>query len=180
MEFMNICAPALLYVVFSLIHIIIDTFKGMYNTAFMKAIVMIMVTILLNILCQSGLGVIAWIIVFIPFILMTIIVSLLLYIFGLNASTGTLNYTCGNTTETEETTNTNTTTVVTDASGNILIYDPYFDPIEQEIYYSAPNIVIPPHIKTTTTTTSYTEPSKTTNNTNYRMPPTGRPHGFYF
>ena len=35
----NLCAPALIYVAFSLTQIIIDTFKGLYNTAFFKAIV---------------------------------------------------------------------------------------------------------------------------------------------
>jgi len=91
---MDICPPALIYLVFSLIQIIIDIFKGLYNTAFFKTIIMIMVTLLLNALCQGGLGVVSWIIVLIPFILMTVITSMLLYIFGLNESTGTYNYTC--------------------------------------------------------------------------------------
>ena len=65
----NLCAPALIYVAFSLTQIIIDTFKGLYNTAFFKAIVMIIITILLNALCESGMGIVSWIIVFIPFML---------------------------------------------------------------------------------------------------------------
>jgi hypothetical protein len=55
-----------------------------------------MVTLLLNALCQSGMGVISWIIVFIPFILMTVIVTMLLYIFGLDAASGSINYNCQN------------------------------------------------------------------------------------
>ena len=90
----QLCPPALIYLVFSLTQIIIDIFKGLYNTAFFKLIVMSMITILLNILCQGGLSIISWIIVFIPFILMTIIVSMLLYIFGLDAASGKINYTC--------------------------------------------------------------------------------------
>ena len=90
----ELCPPALIYLVFSLTHIIIDTFKGLYNTAFFKFIVMVMVTFLLNILCQGGLGIISWIIVFIPFIFMTIIVTMLLYIFGLDAASGSINYKC--------------------------------------------------------------------------------------
>jgi hypothetical protein len=97
---MKICAPALIYVIFSLTHVIIDTFKELYNTAFFKLIVMIMVTFLLNTLCQEGLGIISWIIVFIPFIFMTVIVTLLLYIFGLDAATGRLRV-VSNTEETE-------------------------------------------------------------------------------
>ena len=84
----NLCAPAIIYLIFSVTQILIDTFKGLYNTAFMKVIVTVMVTLLLNILCEKGLSVVSWIIVFIPFILMTVIVSMLLYIFGLDAATG--------------------------------------------------------------------------------------------
>jgi hypothetical protein len=92
----NLCAPALIYVAFSLTQIIIDTFKGLYNTAFFKVIVMIIITILLNALCQGGMGIISWIIVFIPFILMSVIVAILLYVFGLDPATGKLNIKCDN------------------------------------------------------------------------------------
>ena len=84
----NLCPPAFIYLIFSTTQIIIDLFKGLYNTAFFKLIVMCMVTFLLNALCQEGLGVVSWVIVFIPFIFMTIIISMLLYIFGLKATTG--------------------------------------------------------------------------------------------
>jgi hypothetical protein len=84
----KLCAPALIYLVFSFAQILIDTFKGLYNTAFMKFVVAILVTLLLNGLCDGGLGVISWIIVFIPFILMTFVVAMLLYIFGMNAAVG--------------------------------------------------------------------------------------------
>jgi hypothetical protein len=84
----KLCAPALIYVVFSLAQILIDTIKGLYNTAFMKFVVAILVTLLLNGLCAGGLGVVSWIIVFIPFILMTFVVAMLLYIFGMNAAIG--------------------------------------------------------------------------------------------
>ena len=90
----KICAPALIYIIFSLTHIIIDTFKGFYNTAFMKFIVSILITILLDALCKGGMGIISWIIVFIPFIFMTVIVTVLLYAFGLDVSTGQLNVNC--------------------------------------------------------------------------------------
>ena len=93
---LNICAPALIYVAFSLTQIIIDTFKGLYNTAFFKVIVMVIITILLNALCQAGMGIISWIIVFIPFIFMSVIVAILLYVFGLDPATGKLNIQCDN------------------------------------------------------------------------------------
>ena len=85
----NLCPPAILYVAFSLTHIILDIFKNLYNSALLKFIIMIIFTIVLNVLCKNGLGVVSWIIVFIPFISMTIITSLLLMVLGLSPSTGT-------------------------------------------------------------------------------------------
>ena len=135
----KLCAPAIIYLIFSATQVLIDTYKGLYNTAFMKIIVMIMVTILLNILCVQGLGIISWIIVFIPFILMTVIVSILLYIFGLDASTGKLKYTCENNNNTEK----NENIVSNNRNGDILIYDPEYNPKKNPVYYQSPNIIIP-------------------------------------
>ena len=90
MVFNKICPPALIYLIFSLTHIGIDTFKGLYNTAFAKIWVALIFTVVLNFLCSRGLGIISWFIVFIPFVLMTLIISILLYIFGLDPSTGRL------------------------------------------------------------------------------------------
>jgi len=90
----SICPPALIYLAFSLTQIVIDTFKGLYNTAFFKFIVMVTITFLLNALCQGGMTIISWVLVFIPFIFMTVIVAILLYVFGLDAATGTLNFKC--------------------------------------------------------------------------------------
>jgi len=88
----KLCPPALLYVAFSITQIIIDIFKNMYNTAFFKFIVMVIFTFALNMLCQNGLGVISWFIVFVPFIMMTIITTLMLIVFGLSPDSGKLKY----------------------------------------------------------------------------------------
>lgn len=113
---MELCAPAIIYLIFSIAQILIDTFKGMYNIALIKAIVMVLITFLLQILCERGLNIISWIIVFIPFILMSVIVTMILYIFGLNPTTGQINYNCPN-----------DANVHTDSQGNIIIYNPYYD-----------------------------------------------------
>lgn len=134
----QLCAPALIYIAFSLTQIIIDTLKGLYNTSLVKIIVMIMITILLNALCQRGLGVASWIIVFIPFIMMTVITSVLLYIFGLNAATGTFNYN-----QNPSNASTCNKNVYTDKNGNIIIYDPYYDAKNHPVYYNSPNIIVP-------------------------------------
>jgi len=88
----QICAPALLYIAFSITQIIIDIFKRLYNAAFIKFIVMIIFSIVLNLLCKGGLGLISWFIVFVPFIMMTVISTLLLFVFGLSPSSGSLDY----------------------------------------------------------------------------------------
>mgnify|MGYP000005052201 CR=1 FL=1 len=86
----TICPPALIYILFSLTQIIVDTSKGLYNVALMKFWVAIVFTILLNYLCQRGLGIVSWIIVFVPFILMTLIIGILLNVLGLDPTTGKL------------------------------------------------------------------------------------------
>ena len=88
----NFCPPALLYIAFSITHIIIDTVKGLYNTAIIKFLVMIVFTIILNLFCNMGLSMLSWFIVFIPFIMMTIISTILLFTFGLSPSSGKLDY----------------------------------------------------------------------------------------
>ena len=84
----SLCPPAVLYLGFSIIQILIDLFRGQQNSAFLKIVVMIMFTILLNQLCMGGLTLLSWFIVFIPFIMMTYITTILLYVFGLNPSKG--------------------------------------------------------------------------------------------
>ena len=86
----TLCPPALIYICFSLTQIIIDTFKGLYTVAFFKFWVMIIFTLLLNILCDQGLGIISWIIVFIPFMLMSVITMILIFAFGLDPETGSI------------------------------------------------------------------------------------------
>ena len=90
MLFNKICPPALLYLIFSITQVAIDSMKGLYNTALVKVWVTFIFTILLNYLCQTGLGIVSWIIVFIPFILMTLIVAILLVMFGLDPTSGKL------------------------------------------------------------------------------------------
>lgn len=84
----HICAPALIYVAFSFTHIIIEMFRKNYNTAFIKFIVMIIFTVLLNILCSRGLTIVSWFIVFVPFIVTTFITSILVFTFGASVLKG--------------------------------------------------------------------------------------------
>ena len=168
---MFICAPALIYLIFSITQVIIDTFKGLYNTALFKVIVMLMVTLLLNALCQQGLGVVSWFIVFIPFIFMTFIISILLYIFGLDAATGKLNITsedenkeeedeAENNEENENTTNSDSILGQIDKYGNIIFIHPESSTSSNDYnsntnnsntnnsntYTTSPNFYVPPSV----------------------------------
>ena len=80
----ELCSPALIYLIFSLIQIIYDTYNKLYNTALLKFLIMIIITFLLNTLCQKNLAIISWLLVSIPFIMMTTITVILIYIFGFN------------------------------------------------------------------------------------------------
>ena len=88
----KLCTPALLYIGFTLTHIVIDLFNKMYNTALLKFILMFIFTIMLNLLCRSGLTVLSWIIVFLPFILLTVISAWLLIALNLSRDSGYLKY----------------------------------------------------------------------------------------
>jgi archaellum biogenesis protein FlaJ (TadC family) len=82
----NLCSPALMYVVFSMTQVIIDIFKNLYQSAMVKFVIMCIFTLFLQILCERGLGVISWFIVFIPFITMTFMTTLILYSLGFDSS----------------------------------------------------------------------------------------------
>jgi hypothetical protein len=87
----GLCGPGLVYIGFSLIQIFIDIYNGVMNQAFLKFIIMLVFTLIINILCDLGFSVIAWFLVFIPIIMMTIISTLLLQVFGLDSENKNLN-----------------------------------------------------------------------------------------
>lgn len=88
---MEICAPAIVYIMFSLTHIIIDTFNQLYQVAFIKLVISLIFTWLLDLLCKENLGVISWIIVFLPFMFMSVITAILIFAFGINPQFGIRN-----------------------------------------------------------------------------------------
>ena len=88
----KLCSPALLYLGFSLTQITIDIFNNEFNKALIKFVIMTFFTLILNILCNRGLGIVSWIVVFLPFILLTYITSILLFIFGLEPEQSDYNF----------------------------------------------------------------------------------------
>lgn len=88
MDLSGFCAPSLIYLIFGLTQVCLDVYQGYFNMALMKILVTIIFTLLLNAMCLSGMTVLAWMIIAIPFILMSVIISMLLFVFGLNPKTG--------------------------------------------------------------------------------------------
>jgi len=87
---MDLCLPAVVYFFLSFIQIIVDCSNKLYNMAILKFIITLLFMFILNLMCINGLTVLSWIFVLIPFIFMTIIVSVLLYGLNLDKSVGTI------------------------------------------------------------------------------------------
>ena len=84
----QLCMPSLIYLIYSVTHVMIDVYKENYNRAMVEFFISALFTVLLNLLCMEGLGIISWIVISIPFILMTTIASILLFAFHLDPTTG--------------------------------------------------------------------------------------------
>ena len=78
----NNCSPSLLYFVFTLIYTSIDLYNAKYTEAGVKLIIMIIMVVILNILCNRGLKILAYLVVFLPLIFMFHVSGLVLYIFN--------------------------------------------------------------------------------------------------
>ena len=76
--------PALLYVVFFLIQIVIEISNESYKQALTQSIICIIFTCILQIFCNANLTLIAWLLVFIPVIMYTYMVLLIFMVFRLN------------------------------------------------------------------------------------------------
>jgi sensor histidine kinase YesM len=72
------CTPTTFYLVFAGLQIFMDLINGVFVGALVKFFIMIVFSTLLNILCMRDLGIISWLLVFMPFILMTLISALVL------------------------------------------------------------------------------------------------------
>ena len=84
----RLCSPALIYLAFSIIQLILDMSHGKFKLAIAKLFVTLIFTYLLNLLCEQKLTKISWIIVFIPFIFMGYISLLLVYALGFSDKNG--------------------------------------------------------------------------------------------
>jgi len=74
---LKLCTPALVYLVISVILLVFLIFSGSISalTLIMKSALIVLWTLLLNWLCSRGLGVLSWIIVLLPVILVVLLAS---------------------------------------------------------------------------------------------------------
>lgn len=79
-----LCKPALIYLIFSITQIILDIYGKFFELALVKMIISFLITFVLDSLCKSGMTSVAWIFIFIPFVLMTIVISILLLALSVN------------------------------------------------------------------------------------------------
>ena len=71
-----LCPPALLYLLYIVIHVGLDLSLGLYVTALGKIVMGVTGTVILDALCSVDLGVVSWAIVATPFIMVALATSI--------------------------------------------------------------------------------------------------------
>jgi hypothetical protein len=79
-----LCPPALLYVVFFMISIVVELSEEKYKTAFTQTIICIIFTCVLQLFCMADMSLLAWILVFIPIIMYTYMVLIIFIVFSMS------------------------------------------------------------------------------------------------
>ncbi len=78
----TLCTPAILFIFLMMFHLMFELYDKEYSMAMMFLVVSILAVLCIQILCLSGLGLIAWIVVFMPLIVYSYMGFLLFVIFG--------------------------------------------------------------------------------------------------
>jgi hypothetical protein len=71
---MELCTPALVYLVLSAISFVATAQNNSASTLFVNALFVLLWTFLLNVLCQRGFTALSWILVLLPIIVLVIMV----------------------------------------------------------------------------------------------------------
>jgi ABC-type bacteriocin/lantibiotic exporter with double-glycine peptidase domain len=79
-----LCPPALLYVVFFMISIVVELSEKKYKTAFTQTIICIIFTCILQLFCMADMSLLAWVLVFIPIIMYTYMVLIIFIVFSMS------------------------------------------------------------------------------------------------
>jgi hypothetical protein len=76
-DIFKLCTPALIYLVLSVLLLVVAIFSGMSAlTLILKSALVVLWTFLLNWLCSRGLGVLAWIVLALPVLLIVLLASM--------------------------------------------------------------------------------------------------------
>jgi hypothetical protein len=68
----NLCPPAFLFLLYVAVHIGLDLSLGLYMTAAVKLIAGVAQIFLLNAFCKVDLGIVSWVIISVPFLIMAL------------------------------------------------------------------------------------------------------------
>ena len=71
-----LCPPALLYLLYTTIHVALDLSLGLYATSLIKVVMGLAGVVILDALCSVDLGVVSWAIVVTPFIMVALASSI--------------------------------------------------------------------------------------------------------
>lgn len=74
----SLCPPALLYLLYITVHVGLDLSLGLYVTAVSKVLMGVAGVLILDALCAVDLGVVSWVIVAVPFIMVALASSIAL------------------------------------------------------------------------------------------------------
>ena len=88
----NLCSPALLYLIFILIHVINQMANNKYNDEFVKLLIGFIFTLILQVFCMQNMKIISWLLVFIPIIMYTYTTLIIFFVFGTNPSNRVKSY----------------------------------------------------------------------------------------
>lgn len=72
----TLCPPALLYLIYSVIHVGLDLSQSLFATAAIKFVMGVAGVVILDTLCGVELGVVSWAIVATPFLIMALATSI--------------------------------------------------------------------------------------------------------
>jgi ABC-type bacteriocin/lantibiotic exporter with double-glycine peptidase domain len=76
-----LCPPALIYVVFSFINVVLDLSDEKYKDAFTHTIVAGIFTCMLQLFCMANMPFLSWVLVFIPIVLYTYMTLIIFLVF---------------------------------------------------------------------------------------------------
>ena len=82
----RLCTPAILFVMIMMFHVIFELYDEHYSMALVKWFCSIIMIVFLQLLCSANMELIAWIIVFVPFIIYSYMTFLLFFVFGTDPS----------------------------------------------------------------------------------------------